>query len=172
MLSAIMKIKNLWSKFSEKEFRDAYSSHKIASDLSAQIYALREARNWTQYDLADRVGMKQPRISILENSCDNVSVETLRRVASALDVALSIKFVPFSQIVHDAATERLDRKIPSFSEDLSPINGSFKVNGSIDSGKSVGFLVVTQQSNHGARTRDFFANVSSSSRRIERKVYA
>jgi transcriptional regulator with XRE-family HTH domain len=59
----------------------------------------REARHWTQTDLAKEVGMAQSRISLLEDpSYEKFSLTTLKRLASAFDVALIVRFVPFSEL--------------------------------------------------------------------------
>lgn len=119
MSKIISKIISLWRDLSEKEARDEYVSARIDIDLSHQIFSLREQRGWTQGELAARCGYgnSQGRISKLEQSCEGVSVSTLKKLASAFDVSLSIKFVSFSQSAREAAYERLDRHIPSFPDD-------------------------------------------------------
>jgi transcriptional regulator with XRE-family HTH domain len=89
--------RKLWEKFAQKEYRDSFVSSHISSNIAEQISSLREAQGWTQKDLAEAAGMKQSRISLLENpDNDSVSVTTLKRIASACDVALVVRFVPFS----------------------------------------------------------------------------
>ena len=120
-MSKIMtKLKSIWSKMAEKEYRDAYVEAKLDSELAAQIFAIRNQRNWTQEDLAQQAGMAQPRIARLESSCHGVSVNTLKRLASAFDVALTIKFVPFSEVATSAAKDIIDRPIPQYSNDATP----------------------------------------------------
>ena len=111
------KLKKLWAKFSDKEYRHAYLSSAIGQTLSTQIYYLRTRENWSQYDLAEKAHMKQPQISRLEKTCENVSLATLKKIASAFDVALVIKFVPFSKAVKELATENLDQTILNFNKD-------------------------------------------------------
>ena len=116
---AISKIKSLWSELSNKEVRDEYVSARISSDLAYQIFSLREQRGWTQNELGTRYGVanSQSRISRLEASCEGVSLSTLKKMASAFDVALSVKFVPFSQLAIETTSERLDRLVPEYSDD-------------------------------------------------------
>jgi transcriptional regulator with XRE-family HTH domain len=114
------KIRKIWDRFHDKEYREEYLAAKISGGLAAQIFSLREQRGWTQYDLAAKANMKQPRISKLEESCENVSVNTLKKLASAFDVALSVEFVSFGKIVEHIISQRIDKPIPSFSNDVIP----------------------------------------------------
>jgi transcriptional regulator with XRE-family HTH domain len=127
----ISKIRTLWKRFASKEYRDAYVSVHISEHLAAQIFALREHRGWTQSELAEKANMKQPRISKLEESCNGVSVSTLKKIAAALDVALTVKFVPFSSIVEDSTCHRVDARVPSFLQDVVPITKAFLFNAPI-----------------------------------------
>jgi transcriptional regulator with XRE-family HTH domain len=108
----------MWQRLADKVYRDEYVAAKIDSNLAFQINNLRESRGWTQEELAKRADTKQPRISLLERSCGGVTLSALRKIASAFDVALSIKFVPFSQLVDETISERLDRDVPCFDDDL------------------------------------------------------
>ena len=90
--------KGLWRKFTDKAYREAFVSADISTTIAAQIHALREQRGWTQKQLADAAGMAQTRISVLEDpSYEKSSLTTLKRLASAFDVGLLVKFVPLSQ---------------------------------------------------------------------------
>jgi transcriptional regulator with XRE-family HTH domain len=119
--SVTSKIRAIWRRLSDKEYRDDLVSLKIDNDLSAQIYALREQRGITQAELGVRAGMAQSRIAKLEGSCEAVSLSTLKRLASAFDVGISIKFVSFRKFTEDTISERLDRHIPSFHDDYPPL---------------------------------------------------
>lgn len=67
--------------------------------VPTQIRVLREHRGWTQQELADKTRMLQPRISAMEHSGGSkLNLETLRRVASAFDCGLLVRFVPFSEL--------------------------------------------------------------------------
>lgn len=90
--------KQVWKSLSDREYRDTFVDSHIATNLAAQIYALREAQGWTQAKLAERAGMAQGRISVMENpSYDQFSLSTLKRLRAAFDVALVVRFVPFSE---------------------------------------------------------------------------
>jgi transcriptional regulator with XRE-family HTH domain len=96
---------SLWEKFEEKEYRDGFVSSHLAENINAQIYSTRELRGWTQQEFADKAGMAQARICVMENSSyDKFSLTTLKRLASALDVALIVRFVPFSELAEYATS--------------------------------------------------------------------
>ena len=106
MLSRINStIKAIWKKMKSKEYRDSFVSANISNTISAQIHTMRQVRGWTQSDLAARCDMRQPRISALEDpEFENVEITTLRRIASAFDVALIVQFVPFSEVARLSTT--------------------------------------------------------------------
>lgn len=112
-----MKMKKIWNRFSKKPYRDAFVSASIDDGIGLQLFAMRQHRNLTQANLAEKCEMKQSRISAIENSSASLSLTSLKRIASALDVALSVKFVPFSEFVTDEVNLRSDRKIEPFSQD-------------------------------------------------------
>jgi ribosome-binding protein aMBF1 (putative translation factor) len=54
------------------------------------IIAERMKRGWSQSDLAEAIGSRQPVISRLERGGGNPSLETLRRIANALELSLTV----------------------------------------------------------------------------------
>lgn len=84
-----------------KGYRDAYVEQHIKRGLATQIRTMREDRDWTQADLSRRVGSKQSGIARLEDEdYGQYTLNTLKKLASAFDVALVVRFAPFSQLVH------------------------------------------------------------------------
>jgi DNA-binding Xre family transcriptional regulator len=83
---------------------------------------MRKDRDWTQGDLATATGMAQSRISLLEDpSYERMSLTTLKRIASAFDVALMVRFVPFSEILRRAADDNEGHlSVVSFADDSAP----------------------------------------------------
>lgn len=106
-----------------KEYREAFVASQIRVGLPMQCRALRESREWTQPKLAEAAGMSQPRISEIERPGQRqLNLETLLRLASAFDVALQVRFVPFSQFVDD--DDQLDLAnfyVSPFEEDLAAV---------------------------------------------------
>ncbi len=92
----------LIKRLRSKKHRDAFVSAYVDKTIPFQIRALRlaEERNWTQEELASRAGMKQERISVCENpNYGRFSLQTLKQIAAAFDVALMVRFAPFSELV-------------------------------------------------------------------------
>jgi transcriptional regulator with XRE-family HTH domain len=84
----------------DREYRHAFVAAHLTNGRAFQIRALREQRQWSQKELAEKTDMKQTRISLLENpDYANVNIETLKRFAKAFDVGLIVRFVPFSDLV-------------------------------------------------------------------------
>lgn len=90
----------LKTEFKNRAHRHAFVNEFLDAAIAAQIKALREQRKWTQADLANRAGMKQSRISLMENvNYSSWSVNTLRKLARAFDVCLSVGFRSFGKTV-------------------------------------------------------------------------
>jgi transcriptional regulator with XRE-family HTH domain len=120
MLSRInSKAKAIWKKMLNKEYRDAFVAAHNSNTIAAQINAMRQARGWTQGELAAKCDMRQPRISALEDpDFENVEIATLQRLASAFDVGVSVSFVAFSEIARKSTSlESSDFNVPEFSKD-------------------------------------------------------
>ena len=80
-----------------KKARDKLNVDQMEQTFALQIRANRLARGWTQKELAERSGMKQSGIARLERG-GRPDLRTLKKVASAFDVALVVRFVPFSSL--------------------------------------------------------------------------
>lgn len=95
-----------------KSYRDAFVSAHLSNTVAAQISGLRQAKNWKQKDLAEKAGMKQSRISALEDpNYENIEIGTLKKLASAFDVGLTIRFVPFSELARWSVTLTEDKLV-------------------------------------------------------------
>lgn len=115
----IPALANLKTRFENKAFRDSFIAEQIGTKLAFQIRKLREDRGWSQADLAERAGMKQSRISELEDpNYAKYTISTLRRLASAFDVALDVRFESYGEALELAA--RIDSsklEVASFASD-------------------------------------------------------
>lgn len=89
----------------DKEYFDAIVSAEIATTLPFQLKAMRKQRGWTQKDVALRTGQNQKTISDFENpNYARFTLTSLKKLASAFDVALIVRFAPVSELVDWAAT--------------------------------------------------------------------
>lgn len=111
--------KQIANSLRDKEYRDLFVSGHIHRGIAHQLRKMRDSRGWTQAELGERSGMAQEQLSRLENpDNERLSLRTLKRLASAFDVALVVRFVPFSNLV-DWATRlsESDLVFPSFVDD-------------------------------------------------------
>lgn len=91
----------------DKEYRDAYVQSQIRTRLPFQLRALRKSMELSQVELAKLADMAQARISDLERPTGKLpKLDTLCRIASALDVAVEVRFLPFSKLIE--ASENFD----------------------------------------------------------------
>lgn len=92
----------LVNEFSDKDYAHAYMNSHQSSRLATQIKVLREQRGLTQSGLAELSGLKQERISKLEDvDYDSWTLSTLRKLAKAFDTTLHVSFTPFSEGIKD-----------------------------------------------------------------------
>ena len=76
----------------DPEFKKAWDDLDPEFELLASMIKVRERKGITQAELAKRLGTKQSAISRLENGAfSKATVETLKKIADALDSRLIIK---------------------------------------------------------------------------------
>lgn len=98
-------------EWADKDYRHGVVVSSIENHVAHQIRVNREARGWSQKDLAEAIGSKQSAVSRLEDpSYGGWSISTLAKVAEAFDCSLQVRFVPF-----EALADTLSRTAP---EDL------------------------------------------------------
>ena len=114
----------LLAKLRNKEYRDAYVEEKVTTSLPFQIRALREQREWSQAELGNQAEMRQNAVSRLEDAESGTpSISTLLRLARAFDVALLVKFVPFTKLLSefsDVSSEAL--AVSTFDHELPELD--------------------------------------------------
>jgi transcriptional regulator with XRE-family HTH domain len=118
-VSMILVRQNLVAKFNDKAYRDAFVAEQIFSRLPLKIRCLREEQGMTQRQLGDIAGMAQTWVSKLEDpNYGKLTISTLLKVASALDVGLQVDFVPYSKILGDALrVNGTSFSVPRFAND-------------------------------------------------------
>lgn len=100
--------------FKDKEYAHGYMEEIINAYIATQIKTLREQQEWTQAELAEKSGMLQPRIPLIENvnNTSSLNLETLRKLARAFDLVLCVSFENFSRampLINRLTPESLQR---------------------------------------------------------------
>jgi HTH-type transcriptional regulator / antitoxin HipB len=72
----------------------AYEAARIAFELGTEVRALREQRGWSQTELASRAGMTQSAMARFEAGGTVPTLPVLERIASALEMRLSVELIP------------------------------------------------------------------------------
>jgi DNA-binding XRE family transcriptional regulator len=133
------KYQQVWTSLEDEEYRREYSAD-VGTGLAFQIKLLREKKGWTQEKLADLTGRQQETISQWENpNYGSYTIKSLNSLAAAFDVALMVKFLPFSELVGwntSLTPERLAP--PSFTQE----HGQHQI---VSKSADLGSLVVTAQ---------------------------
>ncbi|HXK28008.1 MAG TPA: helix-turn-helix transcriptional regulator [Candidatus Binatia bacterium] len=156
-----MTTTKLVQKLKNKQYRDAFVASQIDVGVPFQIRALRERRKMRQEELAALSGMKQPRISAIERpGHGDINLKTLRRIASAFDIALIVRFAPFSELVSLTESFSPDTfNVPSFSQDIfQAITSSSQVIGR--QGGPIVAQYSQMQPGRQARSAEDFAGIS------------
>ncbi|RLC11697.1 MAG: transcriptional regulator [Deltaproteobacteria bacterium] len=77
-------------KAKDKAFAEGYEEGYHDFKIGVMIREARLRSGLTQKQLAERIQVRPPLISRLENNAGDVKLSTLHRIASALDLQLSI----------------------------------------------------------------------------------
>jgi transcriptional regulator with XRE-family HTH domain len=118
-LDKLDKERQILNSLHGKEYREALAIEHVNTTLAIQIRKMRENHQWKQSDLAARLDKHQETVSQWENpDYGRHSMTTLKALAAAFDVALLVKFIPFSELVQDMVNLSETRlSPPSFGEE-------------------------------------------------------
>jgi len=83
-------------KTEDKNFAENYDEGYHDFKIGAMIKDARMQAGLTQKQLADRLQVKPPLISRLENNAGNIKLSTLHKIAEGLNLRLKIGLSPFS----------------------------------------------------------------------------
>ena len=117
------------SDFADKDYRDGFLDAVTRSGIAYQIKALRKKFGFSQAEMAEATGKTQSVISRLEGG-GRASVQTLLDIASALNVALLVRFVSYPEFL-DRANKMSDKALqpdtiheslaaPAVANDIGP----------------------------------------------------
>jgi transcriptional regulator with XRE-family HTH domain len=73
-------------------YREAVKEFDAGFILARNVLRLRVHNGWSQEELARRAAMRQPRIAELESGKGNPRLDTITRIAAALDVSIDELF--------------------------------------------------------------------------------
>jgi len=106
----------------DREYRREFAAD-VGTGLAFQVRLLREARGWTQEELAHQMGKRQETICQWENpNYGRYTLKTLNELAAAFDVALLVRFAPFSELVDWSISLTPERLAPpSFDDELPSV---------------------------------------------------
>jgi transcriptional regulator with XRE-family HTH domain len=116
-----------------RDVRRKFVESQIPNEISFQLRAMRHEKHWSQPTFAKELGTTQNQIYRLENPAKSKpTISTLKKVAALFDVALVVRFVPFSEVIdYLTGTPRRDsglsttRKRPlGFAEELPMLEAS------------------------------------------------
>jgi transcriptional regulator with XRE-family HTH domain len=89
----------LRSELRDPEYSEGYAESFLNSYIATQIKVLREQRKMKQADLAQEIGTTQTAISRIEDiNYSSWNIKTLKRLARAFRVRLSVSFEPYGTL--------------------------------------------------------------------------
>lgn len=94
--------KTLRTELLQPEFSEGYAESFLDAYIAAQIKVLREENQWTQAELAQRLGTTQTAISRIENvNYSAWNVRTLKKLARAFRLRLKVSFETYGSLISD-----------------------------------------------------------------------
>jgi ribosome-binding protein aMBF1 (putative translation factor) len=81
-------------RMAEPGAAEAYEAARLAFELGAAVRELRQARAWSQAELASAAGMTQSAVARFEAGGTVPTLAVLARVARALDADLTVRVAP------------------------------------------------------------------------------
>jgi len=140
---------NIKSELVDEETRNIYAEDFLNAYIATQIKVLREERGWTQSELAELAGMKQERISVLEDvNYEAWTAKVLKRLARALGVRLVMRFDSFGSYLDEFEKFGRDSlQVPSFENDpVFQANDNAEVFTGLGREEFQGFVIATSDS--------------------------
>jgi transcriptional regulator with XRE-family HTH domain len=112
-----IKRQQVLASLENREYRREFAAD-VGTGLAFQIRLLREARGWTQEQLAQKMGKRQETICQWENpNYGRYTLKTLGELAAAFDVALLVRFAPFGELVEWSISLTPERLAPPCFDD-------------------------------------------------------
>jgi transcriptional regulator with XRE-family HTH domain len=99
-------------RFQDKNFEKKYLRTSALYRLAGEMLLLRKQRGLTQKELAEKVGTTQAVISRLESASVKPSLETILKIAEALDAAVDVRLLPVEKIRQKNTSEEQKSQKP------------------------------------------------------------
>lgn len=104
-------------------YAEAEAELRPLLDIAGAVVRLRQAKGWSQAELARRAGTRQANISKLENALANPTLDFLNRVAAALETDLVVHLSPRTSGGRLAAYPVPTRRPATYAADASGARG-------------------------------------------------
>jgi len=78
----------------DPELASAYEQENLKREIARQVLLLRQARGWTQVQLAQALNTKQSVVARLESGSHRPSLSTLDKICQALGARLEVRLAP------------------------------------------------------------------------------
>jgi len=80
-------------KLKDKEFKKAFEKERHRLEVAYKISQLREKKHFSQKELAKKLDTTQSVIARIESGQQNLTTDTLQKIASIFDKRVKIEFV-------------------------------------------------------------------------------
>lgn len=105
----------LAEQLKDPEYAAAHAVGKPFSNLSLNVWSLRETKGITQQELAEAAQMKQPRIANIERDASNPTLLTISRIAFALGVTADRLLAEPDETVMASARAVVEARVATWS---------------------------------------------------------
>jgi transcriptional regulator with XRE-family HTH domain len=113
----------LSDNFKDAVFRRVFAAKTVARRIAHRIKAMRESRNLSQGELAQKVGTSQSVLSRLERpDYGSYTLKTLQQVADACDVVLWVDFISHREFLRRIKSEDAWEEVPSYEAEQDRIS--------------------------------------------------
>jgi len=83
----------LTEKLKNPKFRKHYDEYGKQLEIAYQILRLRKEKGISQAELAKKIGTKQGNVARMETGQQNLTTDTLQKIASVFERELKIEFI-------------------------------------------------------------------------------
>lgn len=109
----------LWERLGEGEFRRGYIEGSMSHHIANQLRGLMLARGIKKAaEVAEAAGVREGDVQSVLRGQFRGDLRILHKIAAVFDVAISARFVPFSQAVVDLGW------VPSFADEASALEAA------------------------------------------------